>query len=55
VERHELGEAMLATVNRYLDNQGIRISTAMIVDATIIRAPCSTKNQRGERIRVREK
>ena len=39
---------MLAMVNRYLDNQGIRISTGTIVDATIIHAPCSTKNQSGE-------
>ncbi len=49
LERHELGEAMLATVNRYLEGQGIRITTGTIVDATIIHAPCSTKNQSGER------
>jgi transposase, IS5 family len=49
LERHELGEAMLATVNRYLESQGIRITTGTIVDATIIHAPCSTKNQSGER------
>lgn len=49
LERHELGEAMLATVNRYLENQGIRITTGTIVDATIIHAPSSTKNQSGER------
>ena len=49
LERHELGKAMLATVNRYLESQGIRITTGTIVDATIIHAPCSTKNQSGER------
>jgi IS5 family transposase len=49
LERHELGEAMLATVNRYLESHGIRITTGTIVDATIIHAPCSTKNQSGER------
>ena len=49
LERHELGVAMLATVNRYLESQGIRITTGTIVDATIIHAPCSTKNQSGER------
>ena len=49
LERHELGEAMLATVNCYLERQGIRITTGTIVDATIIHAPCSTKNQSGER------
>ena len=40
---------MLATVNRYLESQGIRITTGTIVDATIIHAPCSTKNQSGGR------
>jgi len=49
LERQELGEAMLATVNRYLENQGIRITTGTIVDATIIHAHSSTKNQSGER------
>ena len=49
LERHELGAAMLATVNRYLESQGIRITTGTIVDATIIHAPCSTKNQSRER------
>lgn len=49
LERHELGAATLATVNRYLESQGIRITTGTIVDATIIHAPCSTKNQSGER------
>lgn len=49
LERHELGEAMLATVNRYLESQGVRITTGTIVDATIIHAPSSTKNQSGER------
>lgn len=49
LERHALGEAMLATVNRYLESQGVRITTGTIVDATIIHAPSSTKNQSGER------
>jgi len=41
LEEHDLGGAMLDTVNRYLDAQGIRISTGTIVDATIIHAPSS--------------
>jgi IS5 family transposase len=40
---------MLDTVNLYLDRKGIRISTGTIVDATIIAAPSSTKNEKKER------
>ena len=36
-------------MNLYLDRKGIRISTGTIVDATIIAAPSSTKNQKKER------
>ncbi len=49
LEKHELGGAMLNTVNQYLENRGIRITTGTIVDATIIHAPSSTKNRSGER------
>jgi IS5 family transposase len=49
LEKHDLGGAMLETVNRWLESRGIRIATGTIVDATIIHAPCSTKNQSGER------
>src|ERR1700730_14738899 len=48
LEKHELGGAMLNAVNQYLDSRGIRITTGTIVDATIIHAPSSTKNRRGE-------
>jgi transposase, IS5 family len=49
LERHDLGGAMLDTVNQYLQSRGIRITTGTIVDATIIHAPSSTKNRSGER------
>jgi transposase, IS5 family len=49
LEKHELGEAMLQRVNEYLEKKGIRIGTGTILDATIIHAPSSTKNQSGER------
>ena len=49
LERHDLGGAMLDTVNQYLEGRGIRITTGTIVDATIIHAPSSTKNRSGER------
>jgi IS5 family transposase len=49
LEQHNLGERMLGTVNLHLQAQGVRITTGTIVDATIIHAPCSTKNREGER------
>jgi transposase, IS5 family len=49
LEEHRLGGEILETVNLYLQQRGVRISTGTIVDATIIHAPSSTKNQRQER------
>jgi IS5 family transposase len=49
LEKHDPGGAILDTVNRYLDSRGIRIASGTIVDATIIHAPSSTKNAKGER------
>jgi transposase, IS5 family len=49
LETHDLGGAVLDAVNHHLASKGIRITTGTIVDATIIHAPSSTKNQSGER------
>ncbi len=49
LEQHELCGKILDTVNHYLASKGLRISTGTIVDATIIAAPSSTKNSKGER------
>jgi IS5 family transposase len=49
LEKHDLGGAMLDAVNLHLEARGIRITSGTIVDATIIHAPSSTKNQRQER------
>ena len=49
LEKHELGPKILDEVNHYLDSKGIRITTGTIVDATIIHAPSSTKNEKKER------
>ena len=49
LEEHKLGGKMLATVNRHLQKQGVRITTGTIVDATIIHAPSSTKNRDQQR------
>ena len=51
LEEDELCGRILDTVNLYLDRKGIRISTGTIVDATIIAAPSSTKNQSGGAMR----
>jgi IS5 family transposase len=49
LERHKLGKQLLKTVNEHLVHNGIKISNGTIVDATIIRAPSSTRNKKGER------
>jgi IS5 family transposase len=49
LEEHELCGEILDTVNLYLESMGIRITTGTIVDATIIHAPSSTKNEKKER------
>jgi IS5 family transposase len=45
LEAHNLGEQLFALITTYLQEQGMKISTGTIVDATIISAPSSTKNQ----------
>jgi IS5 family transposase len=49
LEQHDLCGRIFDAVNLYLDRKGIRISTGTIVDATIIAAPSSTKNEKKER------
>ena len=49
LEKHNLGDAILATVNAILQRQGMLLKTGTVVDATLIAAPSSTKNSSGER------
>src|SRR5271166_6652043 len=49
LEEHNLGGAMLETVNVHLESRGLKITTGTIVDATIIHAPSSTKNREQKR------
>lgn len=49
LEQHRLGEAIFAKVGEVLQAQGLRLGTGTIVDATIISAPSSTKNQGKQR------
>ncbi|WP_246637511.1 IS5 family transposase [Burkholderia catarinensis] len=49
LERHELAAQILATVNSVLAQQGVLLKEGTVVDATLIAAPSSTKNQEGKR------
>ena len=49
LEQHGLGRRLFEQVGRHLSAQGMKVSGGTIVDATIINAPSSTKNQSGER------
>ncbi|PQO21777.1 IS5/IS1182 family transposase [Rhodobacteraceae bacterium WD3A24] len=49
LEREGLTEAIFAEVNAYLADKGMTLRSGTLVDATIIDAPSSTKNEAGER------
>ena len=49
LEKHKLAEQILATVNELLTHKGLLLKAGTVVDATLISAPSSTKNQSGER------
>jgi IS5 family transposase len=49
LERHELTERLFAEVAVLLSERGLLMSQGTIVDATIIHAPSSTKNEEGKR------
>jgi IS5 family transposase len=49
LEKHKLAPQVLALINAGLAQQGLLLKTGTVVDATIIAAPSSTKNQDGER------
>jgi IS5 family transposase len=49
LEKHKLAPAILAVINGYLQEKGLSLRQGTIVDATIIHAPSSTKNEEGKR------
>jgi IS5 family transposase len=49
LEKHQLTEALFVEVNTHLADQGITLRSGTLVDATIIDAPSSTKNEAGAR------
>ena len=49
LERHRLTEKLFQKIEAYLSEQGLLMSERTIVDATILHAPTSTKNQERQR------
>lgn len=49
LEQHQLAPQMLAVVNAILADKGLMLKQGTVVDATLIAAPSSTKNKKGER------
>ena len=49
LERHKLGDKIFQEVNRHLKEQGLMLREGSIVDASIIDAPSSTKNEERQR------
>lgn len=49
LERHQLTESLFSAINASLAEKGLFLREGTIVDATLIAAPPSTKNQEGKR------
>ena len=49
LEKHDLSTQLLATINATLAQRGLLLKAGTVVDATLIAAPSSTKNGKGER------
>ena len=49
LEIHQLTSGIFNTINRLLQQKGLLLKEGSIVDATLIAAPTSTKNSKGER------
>jgi len=49
LEKQGLGKKLFKQINRHLQDHGLMLREGSIVDATIIAAPSSTKNEHGER------
>ena len=49
LDRHDMGEGLFEEISDHLASRGLRLREGTIVDASIIEAPSSTKNQAGAR------
>ena len=45
LESHDFGRRMFEFIHEHLEAKGLRLSSGTIVDATVIHAPSSTKNE----------
>jgi IS5 family transposase len=52
LEHHGLDKALFKEVNKHLEKNGLTLREGSIVDAIIISAPSSTKNESGQRDRI---
>lgn len=53
LEKHDLGKQIFETVKAHLSAWGMTMRQSTIVDATLIDAPSSTKNEKKENGRIR--
>lgn len=49
LEAHNLGGKLFNEINKHLEDQGLILKEGTIIDASIIAAPTSTKNEKSER------
>lgn len=49
IEQHKLGQHLFDKMQEHLEAKGLKLREGSIVDATIISAPTSTKNEQGKR------
>lgn len=49
LDQHKLADQILQTIIDLLRAKGVMLKSGTVVDATLIAAPCSTKNSSGER------
>jgi IS5 family transposase len=49
LEKHDLGRQIFETVKTHLKANGMAMKQGTIIDATMIAAPISTENKKGER------
>lgn len=49
LEQHQLGQALFDEARNFLGERGLLLKSGTIVDASLIDAPSSTKNQEGQR------
>ena len=49
IERHQLAEEIFKAAGQYMREKGLLLREGTVVDATIIHAPTSTRNEKRER------